>query len=80
MSGNSPRGSYRTTKQRMMRAYDKLPRKVRRALQDADRNYVPQPLLTNLRRGWEPATLVKLIRLWDCQEHERKVKRGKVAP
>jgi hypothetical protein len=63
-----------------MRAYDKLPPKVRRALQGADHNYVPQPLLTNLRRGWEPATLVKLIRIWDRQEHERGVKRGEAAP
>jgi hypothetical protein len=72
MSGSSnDRGSYRTTKANMMRAFDKLPLEVRRALADASRNYVPQPLLTDLRRGWPPSILVQLIEIWDRQELAR---------
>jgi hypothetical protein len=69
-------GSYRTTKPNMMRAFDKLPPEVRRALADAERNYVPQPLLTKLRRGWAtPGGLVALIAHWDRLERARGDKR-----
>jgi hypothetical protein len=42
MCGNS-RGSYRTTKANMMRAFDRLPPEARAALADAVGNWVPQP-------------------------------------
>jgi hypothetical protein len=73
-------GSYRTTTKAVMKAYDKLPLEVRRALQNANHDWVPQPLLTQLHRGLTPTTLVKLIRVWDCKAHKRDVKRGKAAP
>ena len=64
MSSNS-KGSYRTTTDLMMRAFDKLPAEVRQALAAADHNYVAQPLLTRARRGCPPKRLVKIIRQWD---------------
>jgi hypothetical protein len=75
MTSNS-QGSYRTTKANMMRAFDRLPAEVRRALAGAARNYVPQPLLTKLRRGWAtPGGLVALIEHWDRQERARAERR-----
>ena len=77
MSGsNNDRGSYRTTKANMMRAFDKLPTEVRRALAAAAFNYVPQPLLTRWARGdWKPETLIWLIDYWDQRELARERKR-----
>jgi hypothetical protein len=71
MSSNSPSGSYRTTEALMMRAFDKLPPEVRRALADAVSNHVPQPLLTRLKRGDDPDFLLTLIRIWDRQDLAR---------
>jgi len=47
---NSHRGSYRTTKENIMRAFDKLPPEARIALANAVGNWVPQPFLTMHRR------------------------------
>jgi hypothetical protein len=64
-------GSYRTTRDNMMRALDKSPT-VRRAFADAAFNYVPQPLLTVQRRHrLTPDTMVKLIRRWELQDIAR---------
>jgi uncharacterized protein DUF6525 len=79
MAHNS-HGSYRTTREAVMRAYDKLPPEVRHALQNANHDWVSQPLLSMLHREWKPATLVNLIKTWDRKKHKRDVKRGKVAP
>ena len=71
MSSNS-RGSYRTTPANMMRAYDKLPPTVRKALANAAFNYAPQPVLTRVRRdGWSCGAVIGLIRAWDRQEIEK---------
>jgi hypothetical protein len=75
MTGGNDRGSYRTTKANMMRAFDKLPREVRQELASASRNYVPQPLLTHLRRGASPGFLIALIEIWDRRELSRERKR-----
>jgi Family of unknown function (DUF6525) len=78
MSSNTARrgGFYRTTKAKMMRAFDKLPTEVRRALADAAFNYVPQPLLTRWARdGWKPETLIWLIDYLDQRELARERKR-----
>lgn len=50
MSYNS-KGSYPTTPELMMRAFDKLPRQLRETFANADDNYVPQRHLTYLKRG-----------------------------
>ena len=47
MSSNS-RGSYRTTRQNAMKAFDKLPPKARAALANAAFNWAAQPVLTKL--------------------------------
>jgi hypothetical protein len=75
MTASNDRGSYRTTTANMMRAYDRLPPDVRRALADANRNYVPQPLVTRLRCGAQADVLVMLVELWDRQESDRDRKR-----
>jgi len=69
--GNS-HGSYYSTPERHMRAYDKLPRTVRQALADADFDYATQPVLTHWRRGASPKALVRLIRQWDRKDRKRK--------
>ena len=48
--GNS-KGSYRSTRENLMAAYDKLPPSARKALQDAAFNWAPQPIVTHWRRG-----------------------------
>jgi hypothetical protein len=56
-----------------MRAYDKLPPVVRRALADAIFDWVPQPFLTDLRRrGYSPEKIVKLIAELDRKELARR--------
>jgi hypothetical protein len=75
---NNIAGSYRTTKEAMMAAYDKLPPKARAALAQAVENWVPQPLLTQYRHTHDVADLVVTIRLWDLAElRERAVNRRK---
>jgi hypothetical protein len=77
MSGsNNDRGSYRTTKANMMRAFDKLPPEVRLALANAVSNHLPRPLLTHLRRGAEPSFVLALISIWNRQELVRERKRS----
>jgi hypothetical protein len=72
--GNS-QGSYRTTPANLMRAYDKLPPVVRHALANAVFDYVPQPILTHIRRGDSPKKIAKEIARWDRELLERKPKR-----
>jgi tricorn protease-like protein len=68
---SNERGSYRTTRKAAMRAYDKLPPSVRRALGDAVYAWAPQPFLTLLRRGgWSPKEIVKDIADLDREELE----------
>jgi hypothetical protein len=49
MSNSS--GSYYSTTQNTMRAYDKLPPAARKALADAAFNWAPQPIVTKWNRG-----------------------------
>jgi hypothetical protein len=71
-------GTYPTTLAAVMRAYDKLPPVVRRALADAVFDWVPQPLLTRLRRdGWSPEKIVEEIALWDREELREREQRKK---
>ena len=52
MSKNeNSKGNYRTTREKDLRAYEKLPPTLRQALRDAAFNYAPQPILTRWRRG-----------------------------
>jgi len=71
MSGNN-RGSYRTTKANMMRAFDKLPPEARAALADAVGNWAPQPILTGFRRGYpgyrDGAEIAWTITRWNAEE------------
>jgi hypothetical protein len=77
--GNS-QGSYRTTPANLMRAYDKLPPVVRRALANAVFDYAAQPFLTDFRRGLSPKEIAKEIARWDRELIERKRKRGGCGP
>jgi hypothetical protein len=70
MSSNE-RGTYPTTRANLMRAYDKLPPVVRRALANAVFNYAAQPFLTDLRRGRSPREIVEEIARCDRLELER---------
>lgn len=54
-------GSYRTTREKMMKAFDKLPPECREALANAIGNYVPQPYLTMLRRGESADDVIRSI-------------------
>ena len=76
MSNSS--GSYQTTEQAMMKAYDKLPMLVRMALANCCENYVPQPLLTMLRRGRSELDVIRIVQDWNEQgkaEHWYKMDR-----
>jgi Family of unknown function (DUF6525) len=73
---SNDRGSYPTTLAAVMRAYDKLPPVVRRALADAIFDWVPQPFLTDLRRrGYSPEKIVKLIAELDRKELAREIEK-----
>lgn len=62
-------GSYRTTRELMMIASDRLPAEARRALANAVENWVPQPFVTKYRRGQlDAADIVQRVALWDRKE------------
>lgn len=61
-------GSYKSTRDDLMRAFDKLPKSVRQALAEASRSYAPQPLLTAFRRGTPAEKIVAWIKGWDTPE------------
>jgi hypothetical protein len=64
-------GRYETTPERSMRAYDKLPPVVRRAVADAVFDWATQPLLSRLRRGWSLEDIVEYIARGDQDELDR---------
>jgi hypothetical protein len=66
--GNAVTGSYRSTTALVMAAFDRLPPDVRAALRDAVDNWVPQPLATRRKQGWEDKQLVALV--WDWNRSE----------
>jgi Family of unknown function (DUF6525) len=69
MTGNSSSGrAYRTTTANAMRAFDRLPPEVRIALANAADNWVPQRLVTMLRRDWSVTGVLRLIETWNAQE------------
>jgi hypothetical protein len=72
MSSNS-QGNYRTTPQRAMAAFDKLPAVVRIALHEAVANWAPQPILTEYRRlKYDAHPVLALIRHWNRTELEQR--------
>lgn len=78
-------GSYRTTTENMMLAFDKLPSELRQALANSHVNWVPQPVLSLYlkKRGDGGATdakkhCLKLIERWNneaAEEHWYKMRR-----
>jgi hypothetical protein len=60
-----------------MRAFDKLPPVVRRALANAVFDWAAQPFLTDLRRGLSPKEVVKLIARCDRLDLAREQKRNR---
>ena len=70
--GNS-RGSYRTTRENSMAAYDKLHPAVRLALQEAMFCWAPQPIRTALNRNVAPKDMVRSIAKWDA-DHAAKTR------
>ena len=79
--GNSLGGNYHATRENIMAAFDKLPQPVREALANAVENWVPQPVLTRLRRGdMTPAQMVAQIGRWNAQElAKRETKRARAS-
>lgn len=72
---SNSKGSYQTTREQMMKAFDKLPPTLRKALADSDENWVPQILLTKWRRlpwGQGIETLAAVVRSWDMQRRSSK--------
>jgi hypothetical protein len=76
MSALNSSGSYPTTAELMMRAFDKLPPSARAALANSVENWVPQPILTRHNRqyrGYETGVeIVKKIASWDQEELARR--------
>ena len=69
--GNS-KGSYSTTKERTMAAYDKLPATARKALQDALVDWASQPIYSRWRDGRKGyktgADIAARVAEWDRQQ------------
>lgn len=73
MSVNCKEGTYRTTPELAMAAFDKLPPVARKAFANAVANYAPQPWLTRYRRG-EFKTgdeIAVWVRLYDLPQLEQ---------
>jgi len=79
MMSNNNRGSYRTTKAHMMRAFGKLPPDGWRALADAAVNYCSATAPDALAARCLEA-LIKLIEISDRQELARERERKGTAP
>lgn len=66
---SNSKGSYYSTTENSMTAYDKLPPTARRALQDAAFCWAPQPVLTRWRKGRAGyktgADIAKTVAKWD---------------
>jgi hypothetical protein len=71
MGDCNSRGSYPTTAECDLKAYDKLPAKLRQALQESVFDWASQPFLTNVRRGLSVNKLIKQLR---TDEHTAMVK------
>lgn len=81
---NSGGGSYYTTPQNSMKAFDKLPPSARRALAFSNNDWAVQPVLTRWRngqRGWKTGPQVaERVAEWDRKEsakYRRRMERGK---
>jgi hypothetical protein len=61
-------GSYRTTLEAFMKAYDKLPRRLRDALKYSAHDWVPQRFLTAWRQGATVDTLIERVGVADSVE------------
>lgn len=72
---NNEGGNYATTDKAMMRAFDKLPKRLRQALANANENWVPQPFRTQFERDRPVDDLVKQVRLWDMMDRTAVVMR-----
>ncbi len=76
--GNSS-GSYHSTRENSMAAFDKLPPTIRAALANAAFCYAPQPIRTRFNRGLMGYRNVKevaaTIRRWDAEKIAKDRKR-----
>ena len=79
MSTNNVDGSYRSTRERIMAAFDKLPASARRELANSVENWATQPLLTGFRRGQRAEDICARIRRWDAQELAMRAKDAALA-
>lgn len=67
-------GSYATTPELYMRAFDKLPKALREAFHEANENYVPQPSLTRLKRGAVSVEAeIAAIKRWDAMNRAERI-------
>ena len=76
------KGSYPTTPEKMMAAFDELPPSARKALADAVENWVSQPVLTRWRRGQRGyrngREIAERVAEWDRKEDAKiEAKRGR---
>lgn len=65
---NNGSGSYRTTPQRQMKAFDKLPKRLREYLANSNTDWATAPILTMfIRAGWTGAVdyCIKEIAKWE---------------
>ncbi len=79
---SNSQGSYRTTRQNKMAAFDKLPPSARKALANATFSYAPQPIRTRWTRqlvGYRNGVeIAKTIARWDRDEIAKiEAKRGR---
>jgi hypothetical protein len=69
VSGND-NGTYWTTLEAMMRAFDELPPSVRRALANAVFDWATPPLLREYHDGKSPRKIIKDLARWEREELE----------
>lgn len=69
MRGNEG-GTYASTPQLSMRAFDKLPSRVRQRLAACIDDWATQPILTLVRGGMTTDYLIRLIDRWDEESRE----------
>ncbi len=72
MAKNNSQGSYYSTTENSMAAYDKLPPTARLALQNAVFDWAPQPLVTSWRKGVKGyrngADIARKVAAWDASK------------
>lgn len=76
MSADAQSGSYRTSIENHMKAFDKLPAPIREALRNSSVNWAAQPFLTAYRRGVHYSEIIALIEQADAKEAAKLRKKG----